>query len=79
MLLGQRGHGVDVARVDLLGDEARVLERGDEVGGALAVVVRHHHLLEPLTLGVATLGDRGDGLTDTTGADDESLHDVPSP
>ena len=79
VLLGQRGHGVHVARVDLLGDEARVLERGDEVGGALAVVVRHHHLLEPLTLGVATLGDRGDRLTHTTGADDQSLHDVPSP
>ena len=55
------------------------LERGDEVGGALAVVVRHDHLLEPLTLGVATLGDRGDRLADTTGADDQSLHDVPSP
>ena len=35
MLLGQRGHGVNVARVNLLGDEARVAQRGDEVGGAL--------------------------------------------
>ena len=60
MLLGEGRDGVDVARVDLLGDEARVAERGDELGGALAVVVRHHHLLEPLTLGVAALGDRGD-------------------
>ena len=80
VLLGQRGRGVDVARVDLLGDEARILERGDEVGGALAVVVRHHHLLQPLTLGVATLGDRGDqGLTYAAGTDNKSLHDVPSP
>ena len=76
VLLDERGDRVDVAGVDLLGHEARVVQLGDELGGALAVVVSHDHLLEPLTLGVAALGDRGDGLTHTTGADNESLHVV---
>jgi len=79
VLRGQGGHGVGVAGVDLLGDETRIVELGDEIGGALAVVVGHDHLLEPLTLGVAALGDRGDGLAHTTDADNESLHVVPSP
>ena len=46
---------VGVAGVDLLGDEARVLELVGRGLGLGEVVVGHDHLLEPLALGVATL------------------------
>ena len=62
VLLGQGGYVVRLAGVDLLGREARVGQLGRHGLGARQVVVGHDHLLEPLALGVAALGDGGDGL-----------------
>ena len=79
VLLGERGDGVGVSGVDLLRNEARVVQLGAEVVCPRRVVVGHDHLLEPRAIGVAALGDGGDRLAYAAGADDECLHQCAPP
>ena len=65
------GDRVRVRRVDARGGEpAAVREPGDRPLGPVEVDVREHHVLEE----VATLGDRRDRGSDSTGADHEDAH-----
>ena len=75
VLLGQGGDLVGLAGVDLLGHEPRIVDPGGDCLGTGLVVVGQDHLLEPIALGVASFGDRGDGLADTAGTHNKDLHE----